>query len=100
MSSHSAIKEELQKTEEKRRMSRWAGVGLTEEQIGFKKDLKGEIKLAMVNKKVSQMSEGVVVDEQLVKKKLAIKAALEQAIKQKMIKKTKDVTGIQTLHKV
>lgn len=81
-------------------MSRWAGVGLTEEQIGFKKDLKGEIKLAMVNKKVSQMSEGVVVDEQLVKKKLAIKAALEQAIKQKMIKKTKDVTGIQTLHKV
>lgn len=44
------------------------------------------------------MQDAKVTDD-MVAKKFAIKAALENAIRMKMVQKTKNITGNQTLHK-
>lgn len=43
LTNHSQIKDELKKTETKRRMSRMAGANLTMDQINMKKSMKDEI---------------------------------------------------------
>ena len=53
LSNHSAIKDELKKTEEKINMSRMSGTNLTMDQINYKKNMKDEIAQAQINNKVN-----------------------------------------------
>lgn len=98
LQNHSAIKDELKKTEVKRRMSRMAGANLTMDQINVKKDMKEELAQAAIKNKVNAMA-AAPVSAQMIAQKNLIKAALEKAIYEKMVAKTRSVTGNPTLHK-
>ena len=66
LNNKSAIKDELKRTEEKRRMSRMAGANLSQAQINQKKSMKEELAQAAIKNKVQNTTGQKNVDNTII----------------------------------